>query len=352
MRKVFTPTEVLGLISGWGRMLQPFIYGTWLKIRYRGDTREVEAVAPFDSRIRFQHIVLKGRDAFLFHRDHDALDQLTGGLVFRRRQIDVWIDALKARDAWCRAHDARMRLMIIPEKHVVYADKLPKFVRISPSRPVKQIFAAADADLAKTMLYPVDALRAAGSRMNTFLKTDTHWTSFGAFIAYRALVDSLAADLSLETVSEDELTWRERPFTGDLGVRFSRERTETIAIANEVASYHVTFQNHNFARGAVHVYENERRDLPRCVLFRDSFSNALIPFLMRGFSRIVAVSSMSCHYDLLEQEKPDVVLFVVIERFVATFGTSSTIELPRDDSGMSFAEFTGTDLELLRRSDA
>jgi hypothetical protein len=350
--KTLRPAYLHGLFLGLLRRFHPFVYGLLLKFRTRDGAREVEAVAPFDSRIRFQHIVIKGKDGFLFHRDHDALDQLTGGLVFRQRQIDVWIEALRAREAWCAARGAQMRFLIIPEKHVVYAEKLPRFIKIADRRAVTQLFAAADPALRSRMLYPIEALRAASADRRTFQKTDTHWTSYGAFVAYTALLDSLAAERPLEIARESELTWKERTVVGDLGVRFTRERGETVTVADPPSHYNLVFQNHNFGRGAVHVYESARRDLPRCVLFRDSFANALIPFLMRGFSRLVAVSSLSCHYDLLDQEKPDVVLFVAIERFMATFGVGSQIELPDDEARVPFATFSGTELRELERSES
>ena len=329
------------------RSVQPIVYGTAMKLRTLRNDREAEAVAPFDSRIRFQHVPLKGRDGFLFHRDHDVLDQLTANLVLRRRQIDVWTTALKGRLAWCAGHGSVMRFLIIPEKHVVYDGKLPRLIRLSPQRAAMQLLAAVEGELSERTFYPVEALRAASQVKPTFFKTDTHWNAYGAFVAYQALMDSLRPEIALEAVAEGELVWKERPYVGDLGVRFSRERGETMITAEPTAAYKLGFQNHNFARGAVHVYENERRDLPSCVLFRDSFSNFLIPYLMRGFSRLVAVSSLSCHYDLLEQEKPDVVLFVVIERFIATFGMGRTIELPDDEARTSFESFSGTALGAL-----
>jgi hypothetical protein len=119
-------------------------------------------------------------------------------------------------------------------------------------------------------------------------------------------------------------------------------------IAVPPVNYALTFANHIFDRGAVHVYTSERCDLPRCVLFRDSFSNALIPFLMQSFSKVVAVSNLSCLYDLLDTEKPDVVLFAVIERFLATFGRTGSIELPDVDDNASFRALTGVELTQIR----
>ena len=329
MDKAFNLLAVRGWLQTLLRSVQPLVYGSLMKLRTLGGNREAEAVAPFGSRIQFQHVPLKGRDGFLFHRDHDALDQLTANLVLRQRQIDVWIDALKVRHAWCDANGAAMRFLIIPEKHVVYREKIPRFLHPSPRRPAMQLLAAAAPDLAAKMLYPIDALRAASAIKDTYFKTDTHWTAYGAFVAYKALMESFPPERVLETVPESDLVWKDRPFVGDLGVRFSRERGETMSAVEPPSAYTLVFQNHNFSRGAVHVYESERRDLPTCVLFRDSFSNFLIPYLMKSFSRLVAVSSLSCHYDLLEQEKPNVVIFAIIERFIATFGMERRSSSPR-----------------------
>ena len=333
------------------RRLQSSGYSTAMRLRALSGG-EVEALAPFDSRIFFQHMPLKGRDGFLFHRDHDALDQLSATIVLRPRQIQVWVDALEGRLEWCERHGVATRFVVIPEKHVVYEDKLPRFTTVSPRRPAMQLLEALGEPVRRRTLYPLDTLKAGGRVKPTYFKTDTHWNAHGAFVTYQALVESLRNEIALETVREDDLAWKERPFVGDLGVRFARERGETRAALVQNKAHKLVFQNHNFGRGAIHVYENERCDLPTCVMFRDSFSNNLIPYLMHGFSRIVAVSSLSCHYDLLETLKPDVVLFVSIERFIATFGRLQTIELPEDAARRPFEEFSGTPLkDLLPAAD-
>ena len=327
------------------RRLQPFAYGTAMRLRQMRHDGEIEAPAPFDSRILYQHMPRKGRDGFLFHRDHDAIDQLSATIRLHPRQLAVWTDALEARRAWCERNDAAMRFLIIPEKHVVYEEKLPRFVAVSPRRPAMQLLGALDEASRRKTLYPVEALKAASLAKSTYFKTDTHWNAHGAFVAYEALIESLREDIQLEAIRESELQFKQRPFVGDLGVRYGEERGETRDSLVASRSYKVAFQNNNFGRGAVHVYENTRRDLPTCVLFRDSFANYLIPYLMRGFSTLVAVSTLSCHYDLLEQQRPDVVLFVAIERFLATFGRGQTIELPQDAERQPFFEFSGSRLD-------
>ncbi len=329
------------------RRVQPIAYGSAMRLRALWRDSEAEAIAPFGSRILFQHMPIRGDDGFLFHRDHDALDQLSARIVLHRRQIQIWHDALEARLAWCERHRAAMRFLVIPEKHVVYEDKLPRFTTVSPHRPAAQLLGALDEPVRRRTLYPLEELKAASRIKPTYFKTDTHWNAHGAFVAYQALIESLRNEIELDAVREDELAWKERVFVGDLGVRYARERSEIRASLVPDTTHKLVYQNNNFGRGAVHVYENKRRDLPTCVMFRDSFSNYLIPYLMHGFSSIIAVSSLSCHYDLLEQQQPDVVLFVAIERFLATFGQGRTIELPEDAKRQSFLSFTGTRLDQI-----
>ena len=122
-----------------------------------------------------------------------------------------------------------------------------------------------------------------------------------------------------------------------------------MAFAEVPEPYRLAYANKIYDRGAVHVFVGPRTDLPRCVLLRDSFANAMLPFLMQSFSRIVAVSTLSCFYDLLEAEKPDVVLTLVVERFLASFCYQQTIELPKDQENPSFVKETETEFETLAR---
>jgi hypothetical protein len=58
-------------------------------------------------------------------------------------------------------------------------------------------------------------------------------------------------------------------------------------------------------------------DLPRLVMFHDSFGGALQPFFAEHFSKAVFVSKgMGFEEALLEQERPQVVLQELTERYL------------------------------------
>ena len=56
--------------------------------------------------------------------------------------------------------------------------------------------------------------------------------------------------------------------------------------------------------------------LPGALIFRDSFSDALIPFLSEHFSRVVYAHSFSVDLDLVDSEKPDIVIFELAQRYL------------------------------------
>jgi alginate O-acetyltransferase complex protein AlgJ len=305
---------------------------------------------PPDKRQWLRNMVLEGKDNFLFHRDHEAVEQVTGALTYSPAQLEQWISTLETRKAWCDAHGIVSRFLIVPEKHVVYADKLPEGIPISEQRPATMLLRGATPFLSGHILYPLESMLHARERRETHCITDTHWNMFGAFVAYKELMASLARDLELVAQEEADLTWTSQPYVGDLGVRFEPERSETIEALTRGygPTCKLVLQNNKFERGNVQVFTNDRAGLPTCVLFRDSFAYLLIPLLLESFSRLVAVSSLSVLYDLLRAERPDVVIVQVAERFLGTYWNSREILMPQDIGGPSFVEFTGVELESLR----
>jgi len=58
--------------------------------------------------------------------------------------------------------------------------------------------------------------------------------------------------------------------------------------------------------------------LPKLVMFRDSFADGLIPYLSENFSRSVYVWKPKVDLQVIEQEKPDIVIFEVAERYLGS----------------------------------
>jgi hypothetical protein len=71
------------------------------------------------------------------------------------------------------------------------------------------------------------------------------------------------------------------------------------------------------------VMNQNRQDLPRAVIFRDSTSNYFVDLLGQHFSRSVFLCGEGLVFeDVIEREKPDIVLHIMAERFLQAYPTT------------------------------
>ena len=68
--------------------------------------------------------------------------------------------------------------------------------------------------------------------------------------------------------------------------------------------------------GRVLICEQERDDQPTCLVFGESFVPTLLFFLKESFGRIIFVHTSMFIQELVEFERPDVILSIPIERFL------------------------------------
>ncbi len=280
-----------------------------------------------------------------------VIEQLSGELRLSPVELQIWVNAIETRHAWCKQNGIEFRFVIIPEKHVVYEDLLPDDLVIAPDRPAMQVLNALAPAVRADCAYPLETLRAGRAERETFFRTDTHFTWFGGYLVYEGLLGTLQEVLpNVVAVDRGNIAFVPRPYTGDLGVRLEPEQDELSETIDHKSGppFVKVFENTVFARGAMSVYRSEISDTaPKCVIFRDSFANYIIPHLIPTCRRLVAVSSQSMHYDLFRHERPDVVIFEVIERFVGMFDADGARALPTDLSGQSIEDFAAVNLNVI-----
>ncbi len=122
--------------------------------------------------------------------------------------------ALNEAQARLAAADITLIPVVIPDKARVYADHLPR----ARGDLIEARYQNALAMLAAQGFAPVDleaALTDARPAGDTFMRTDTHWSVFGAQVAAEAIADATALRDTGETVFETTVAGAE-PFAGDL----------------------------------------------------------------------------------------------------------------------------------------
>jgi alginate O-acetyltransferase complex protein AlgJ len=292
--------------------------------------------------------VVIGRNGHLFHRADGVFEQVCDGATLDAADLARWQTLIEQRVTECRDIGARYVMLVVPEKHGIYEDRLPAGRRITRDRPALRIHAALDASLRPCFVYPAVPLREGRRVEKTYYVTDARWTDFGAYIAYRALLRALAQRMPMAPIDEIELRRFPRPeFCGELGALIDPQPTEE-RIVLEVArpdTVHLVCRENIWLKAPVHVFINTDHTLPRAVIFRDENLLPVMPFLLRHFSRTVVVGNPhTLPPDLLEAEKPDLVLTALPERHLATPTPDGPIRWPTTPT--TFATLTGRPLPL------
>lgn len=297
------------------------------------------------------HHVMHGSDGWLFHRIDGVLPQVCEASAMSERNLTRTLSLWEARHAWCLARKTDYRILIVPERHVIYPDKMPAEYAPHPGRPALRLLEAADPALRSCIIYPASTLRLGRATRDVCYKTDVHWTQYGAYLAYRELMLSIP-QCAPHLVREGDLQVRPFRLVGGMTLWLNertREQGETVAPPK--VEVDEIFTNRTFKTGQVDVYETPFPDRPSLVLFRTSNSTHLLPLFYHHFSRIVAVATTAVHFDLLRSEQPDVVISELPERYLATphdGPPDDRIYFPTDFEIESFQDSTGVALPLPR----
>jgi hypothetical protein len=297
--------------------------------------------------------VFVGKDGHLFHRINNVCEQIFEGGGLTEEGCCRWVETLQRRVEWCEKRKIEYRVIIIPEHHAIYPDKIPGNPTPAADRPVMRTLQAADQRLRTVLIYPLDAMRSGRAIHETSYPNDVHFTRYGAFLCYREIMRTLPDFTPERIVREEELTRRTVMIGGDVARAFGVSGSKCEWFDPPSVETKVIVKGSSFKTNQVDVFETNEKFLPKCVMFRTSNSSHLFPFLLRHFSRITAVATLRMFFDLIESESPNVVISELPERYLAGrgprwVGDRDLCGVPDDDAPSTFEEITGHPLPLPR----
>jgi alginate O-acetyltransferase complex protein AlgJ len=271
--------------------------------------------------------VVRGNEGWLYYADDAGLDDYTNENPLPPGEIENWRQAiLRARD-WCRAHGIAYVFTIPPDKPVIYPEYYDNTVlQLSPVSRADQVFTST---LDTGVVIDVrQSLLAGKSRERLFHKTDTHWNDRGAFLAYQQIIDAVhrqlpavppARDRSLFNVTSRMLSGRD--LAAIIGLKRVMSEEDLLLVPKTPHAYVVVEPRGSYAtagEGRI-VTEIPGSSLPRAVIFRDSFTSSLAPYLSEHFSRAVYLWQNNFDVDDVLKERADVVIEEIVGRHLHNF---------------------------------
>jgi alginate O-acetyltransferase complex protein AlgJ len=285
---------------------------------------------------------LLGRDGWLFlaNDTNGTLEQLAGIRTLSTDDIRAHLDVLASRRERLAALGVASLLALAPMKERVYRELLPKGLALDDELRPAMLLARAlrDAGEDDWLLDLLPLLRRARAGGQVYNRTDHHWSSRGAFYAARAMLKSAHTQVpSVAPLPEDAARFVADPlFGGDLAEKpklaivdgvptpwpdDERDWSEVVERIDRryLRAREVTPERHLHRSPTRDPAVFERPDaphLPRCLLVGDSFCLELLPWLAESFSRLAFVWLPDPPLDLVELERPDLLLHVKSERFL------------------------------------
>jgi hypothetical protein len=268
-----------------------------------------------------------GRDPWLFYTYTPAGLNYDVVRPFTTEELWRWQRVLEERQQWLAGRGCRYLLFVPPDKQTIYPEHTDPTLRpLHAESRLDQLVRHLRQHSTVPVLDIREAMHEAKSRERLYHMTDSHWNDRGAFVGYEHLA-AVLADWFPQIHPWPRSAFREATAEqrgGDLAALIDlaeRRHEEWLNLvplrprrARQSEQGVVWPAGAEFPIGKPLATECDDPALPRAVVFHDSFILALQPFLSEHFRRTAYVWSDYFHGDVVERERPDVVIQQMLER--------------------------------------
>ncbi|MEW7290482.1 alginate O-acetyltransferase AlgX-related protein [Aquimarina sp. 2304DJ70-9] len=270
-------------------------------------------------------IDIKNGWKFLGNAYSNALSESKGMIVFSKKELDSLKGILSYRNDWLKKRNIKFYLAIAPNKHSVYGDMIP-IRKNDRNNKLEQIDSLCKTIGVRFINLGTDFPKDENIRL--YHKTDSHWNDYAGFYAFGSIMKEITKDFNttnfnLYTIDDMIIETTNDPI-GDLNEMLQLEKNE--------AFIHFNFKNPEKVyqldktltiRKGYHKdpsfyelrYRNDINDL-KIMTMNDSFFGYFRQYIVNNFGNSLLIWDYKFDENLIESEKPDILLHEIAERDV------------------------------------
>jgi alginate O-acetyltransferase complex protein AlgJ len=260
--------------------------------------------------------VARGKDGWLFlaKDSNNTLGQHAGEQLLSDAQVEQWHHLLERRAAWLNIQGIPYLYVIAPDAHAVYADMLPDGMVQGPTRPALQVLdRLRERKSWAPVLYPLEELIANRDEL-VYPKTGSHWSEYGAFVGYQALMARVTEILPVRRLARGEIHLSYERRAGDLGIKFDPPIASRYVYVDVIEPRAKLIHDNRIRNhGRLVEFQAETNNDLTCLVFGDSFAVRLMPLVAEAFSRSYWAHAYF-DQELISELRPDLVVTVAAER--------------------------------------
>lgn len=135
-------------------------------------------------------MALVGREGWVFYGDpfNANLAQAAGTRYYSDEDLAMWAQSIGEQQKWLASRGIPVVFIVAPAKWSIYPDKLPEGTKVTGTHIFDQLLKS-HPELSLIDVRP--ALKKGRDEADTYSKLNGHWTDYGAYVAWRDLVEQL-----------------------------------------------------------------------------------------------------------------------------------------------------------------
>ena len=304
-------------------------FEAWLSDHFRGRERFFKIYNSIDRMLSYRldnKIALEGKDGWLFYKGDSSVKNYQNLNNFSVDQLEYIKSRLEAKRDYCKSLGIDYYVLIAPDKNQVYPEYFPEeYDRIGKENRGTQLYNYLKNNSTINIAYPLSELKEAKNHYEVYYRNDTHWNSVGAYYGYESLFTLIKKDYnSLEKQDLKDFSIKRIVCNGDL---------QNMLQLHERKYYTFTttrLRNNNYKQS--NPKKIEGLTLPKdsqivltdgnspysVILFRDSFSTALIPYISYQFGHVEYFWTRDFENNklYLKNKRPNIVIEECVERYI------------------------------------
>lgn len=257
--------------------------------------------------------VLLGKEDWLFYKsteDGDPISDYQGINHYDEATMQAYADKLTNERNQFTNYGIDFYILSIPNKSSVYPEYMPDTIERKDTTSRTDLlmkYLEENTDLNVVDAKP--ALVKAKKKKPVYYKSDTHFNQIGAFVTVQALKDKIDGKTdSLKDVKFDKVM---NNYSGDLAC---------------LCDMQDTFNNDTQYQLDAATVNNKIKSNKRILVIGDSFSEVMQSIMSQYFAEVKTVNIWSFELSLLDEYKPDIVVWEHAERYTDRFNWISLFD--------------------------
>jgi|GEM_PF-420847 len=271
-----------------------------------------------------------GNNGWMFYVGANGRETYENRVPVTQEELVQLKELFEERRDWLKERGIKLYIVFPRISQFIYEEELgSRMYRHHKTSKLDQLLSYlknnSDLDIIDVEKPLLEAKKSAKTEL--YYKTGTHWNYYGAYFAYAAIIEYISRDFPAigKPIPQDDILWvysqearkdidliDMSALTGYLKGHEVKPKGALLYAGDTVA--------HDFAGGKPDFptlfIVNDRKKGPDMVMFHDSYAKFFYPYFCHHFNRSAFFWTNTFNRDLVEEEKPDLVIWEMSDRFI------------------------------------